>query len=108
MLDLKNCSIKLNGKKLLDFVKYLGIYLDKHLSWDYHISQLSKKLSRSNGILSKLRHNAPLNIRLQVYYAIFYSYLNHGCAIWGLSSESNLNIIRIYKKMYANNYIFGF
>ena len=99
-LDLKNCSIKLSGKKLLplDYVKYLGIYLDKHLSWDYHISQLSKKLSRSNGILSKLRHNAPLNIRLQVYYAIFYSYLSYGCAMWGLSSESNLNIIRILQK----------
>ena len=34
-LDLKEFSIKLNGKKLLpvDFVKYLGMYIDKHLSF---------------------------------------------------------------------------
>jgi len=99
-LDLKKFSIKLNGKKLLpvDFVKYLGMYIDKHLSWDYHISQLAKKLSRSNGILSKLRYNTPINVRIQVYYAIFYSYLNYGCNMWGLTFEANLNIIRILQK----------
>ena len=41
--------IKINGSKLnpSDHVKYLGIFLDKNLAWDYHISQLSNKLSRS-------------------------------------------------------------
>ena len=55
-------SIKLNDKKLapVDSVKYLGMYIDKHLCWDTHIFHLSKKLSRANGILSKLRHNAPM------------------------------------------------
>ena len=40
-------------------VKYLGLHLHKNLSWNVHINQLSKKLSRSNGILSKLRHVIP-------------------------------------------------
>ena len=35
-------SRKLNGKKLtpVDCVKYLGIYIDKHLSWDSHLFHL--------------------------------------------------------------------
>ena len=39
-------SIKLNGFKLKpsDNVKYLGMYLDKHLSWDFHIHKLSNSL----------------------------------------------------------------
>ena len=38
-------SIKFSGKKLypVDNIKYLGMYIDKCLSWNYHILQLSKK-----------------------------------------------------------------
>ena len=40
-------SIKFNGKKLypVDNIKYLGMYIDKYLSWNYHILQLNKKHS---------------------------------------------------------------
>ena len=101
LLDTDDLSIKLNGKKLElnDNVKYLGMFLDKHLSWDYHINQLSKKLSRANGIISKLRHFTPIKTCLQVYYAIFYSYLVYGSSIWGLTYQKHLDIIyKLQKK----------
>ena len=74
------------------------MFIDKYLSWDYHIQQLSKKLSRANGILSKLRYNAPISTCLQVYYAIFYSHLIYGCNIWGLTSEENLKMLEVLQK----------
>ena len=88
-------SFKLNGFKLKpsDNVKYLGMYLDKNLSWDFHIHKLSNSLSRATGILSKLRHNAPRSVCLNVYYALFYSHLYYGACIWGLTSQKNLKII---------------
>ena len=60
-LNYDSISIKFNGIKLfpVDNVKYLVMYVDKYLSWNFHIQQLSKRHSRANGILSKLRHNAP-------------------------------------------------
>ena len=61
-----------------DYVKYLGVYLDKNLSWDYQINQVSKKLSCANGIISKRRHLCPRDILIYVYYSIFYSHL-YGC-----------------------------
>ena len=87
--------IKLNGKRLTptDNVKYLGMYLDNHLSWDQHILKLSTTLSRANGILSKLRYNSPRNVCLNVYYSIFYSHLIYGSNIWGLTSDSNIEKI---------------
>ena len=56
--DNNNFSIKINGRKMepTNHVKYLGLYLDEKLSWSVHINQLRKKLNRSNGILSKVRH----------------------------------------------------
>ena len=58
-----NLAIKLNQPILIpcNYVKYLGVYIDKNLSWDIHTQQLSKKRSRANYILSKLRHFAPLS-----------------------------------------------
>ena len=99
-LNYNDISIKFNGVKLspVDYVKYLGMFIDKHLTWNYHILQLSKKLSRANGILSKLRHFSPIEICLQVYYAIFYSHLIYGCNIWGLTSEENLKKIEILQR----------
>ena len=99
-LNYDGISIKFNGKKLfpVDNIKYLGMYIDKYLSWNFHIQQLSQKLSRANGILSKLRHNAPIRTCLQVYYAIFYSHLIYGCNIWGLTTEENLNKIEVLQK----------
>ena len=95
-----NISIKLQGIKLIptDYVKYLGLYIDKHLSWNYHIKQLSLKLSRANGILSKLRHYAPTETLLLVYYAIFYSHLSYGCSVWSLTTKYNLDKINIIQK----------
>ena len=91
----REISIKLNGFKLTpsDNVKYLGMFLDKNLSWDFHIHKLSNSLSRATGILSKLRHNAPRSVCLNVYYALFYSHVYYGACIWGLTSQKNLKII---------------
>ena len=99
-LNYDGISIKFNNKKLIpvDNIKYLGMYIDKYLSWNFHINQLSKKLSRANGILSKLRHNAPIETCLQVYYAIFYSHLIYGCNIWGLTTDENLKMIEVLQK----------
>lgn len=84
------------------------MFLDKHLSWDVRINQLCTKLSRANGILSKLRHNAPLEVCLQVYYAIFYSHLIYGCNIWGLTSLGHVQKYWFYlfwsKKQQHHNF----
>jgi len=100
LLNYEGISIKFNGKKLhpVNHVKYLGMYIDRYLSWNFHILQLTKKLSRANGILSKLRHNAPIETCLQVYYAIFYSHLIYSCNIWGLTSNENIKKIEVLQK----------
>ena len=104
-----NISIKFSGKKLtpVDHIKYHGMY-DKYLSWNYQIDHLSKKLSRANGILSKLCNNASIETTLQVYYAIFYSHLIYGCNIRGLTTEENLNKIEVLQKVSENDDLFGF
>ena len=96
-LNHDNIYINFNGIRLkpVDYVKYLGMYVDKYLNWKQHISELCKKLGQANGILSKLRYNAPIDVCLQVYYAIFYSHLINGCNLWGSSSNENIEKIEV-------------
>ena len=53
--DLK---INLDRKRLYPsrYVKYLGILIDSHLNWSYHVELLAPKLSRAICMLPKIRH----------------------------------------------------
>ena len=85
--DLK---IKLDGKRIYPskYVKYLGILIDPYLHWSYHIDLLAPKLSRANGILSKLRHFVTIDNLRNRYFGIFSSILTH-------SAKYGVNIITI-------------
>ena len=69
------------------------------LSWSTHINELSKKISRANGILAKLRYFATKKILILVYCAFFYSQLLYGCPLWSLTTVNNVNTIRILQKI---------
>ena len=56
------------------------------------------KLSRANGILSKLRHFAPLKTCLSVYYSLFYSHLLHGCLALPYTREINVDLVSKLQK----------
>ena len=42
-----------------DFVKFLGILIDCNLKWKHHIDFISLKISKTIGILARLRHFVP-------------------------------------------------
>jgi hypothetical protein len=45
---------------------YLGVIIDSNLNWKAHVHELSKKLARSIGVLSKLRHFVPTSVLVQL------------------------------------------
>ena len=79
-------------------IKYLGIIMDANLNWKNHIHELSKKISRGIGLLSKLRHFVSSHILTQVYYSIIFPYLTYGVLIWGNTYKTNLNPLIVLQK----------
>ena len=53
----QNVTIKINKKALneTEGIQYLGVIIDSSLSWKHHILCITKKISRSIGIMYKLR-----------------------------------------------------
>ena len=80
----KSITIKIN-KAIIEkeYIKYLGVLIDSTLSWKHHVSNISKKISRSIGIMYKLRPFLPLNVLKNVYYSLVYSHIVYSIEVWG-------------------------
>ena len=74
------CINALNGIIIQqqNVVNYLGVYIDKQLTWLIHIEHVVQKLSMARGIISKLRHYFPTTILRSVYFCLVYSHLHYG------------------------------
>ena len=51
--------------EMKDYVKYLGLMIDSNLSWKYHIESICHKISKSIGIITKIRHYVPRRVYFQ-------------------------------------------
>ena len=83
------------------YVKYLGLLIDSQLTFKCHIEELKKKISRTIGVLHKLKPFVTSTILTNVYYAIVYPFLLYGIIIWGNSSKTLLSSIHILQKRFV-------
>ena len=52
-------------------VKFLGLLLHSNLSWNFHLTELSKKLARTAGLFYKIRYYALKDTPILLYHRIF-------------------------------------
>ena len=78
--------------------KYLGVVIDCLFNWKDHVSYISKKIKRSIGAISKVRHFVRLDILKSLYYALVYPYLTYRLVVWGNTHPSSLNPLFILQK----------
>ena len=68
---------------LLDSIQYLRVSLDKKLDFKIHIENMVSKLSKSIGILSKLRYVIPSSTLHLLYFSLVHPHLLYGLPLWG-------------------------
>ena len=78
-----NLSITSMSVKSVNQVKYLGLIFDSNLNWKPYLHELSKRVSRGIGVLSKIRYYVNGKILHQLYYSIIYPFLTYALSIWG-------------------------
>ena len=82
-----------------EYVKYLGVMIDNHLSWKHHINYVALKICRNIGILSKLRHFVPPKTLYGIYNSLIFPYLSYGLVAWGQAAKTHLEkLLRLQKR----------
>ena len=81
-----------------DHVKYLGVHIDYKLSWKNHIDSITMKLSKTIGLLSKIRHFVPFHTLVSIYNSLVVPYLRYGLIAWGQTGKTQLNKLLILQK----------
>ena len=96
-------TICINGQAVEEvaYVKYLGVLIDSQLTFKNHIDELNKKISRSIGVIYKLRPYVTTKILTNVYYAIVYPFLLYGIIIWGNASNTLITSIHKLQKKFV-------
>jgi hypothetical protein len=81
-------------------VKYLGLHLDRRLTWHKHIftkrKQLGITLTKMYWLLG-CKSKLSTNNKLLLYKAILKSIWTYGIQLWGMDSTSNIEILERFQ-----------
>lgn len=97
-----NISIDGTPIEFVESFNYLGIVLDKHLSFQFHINAISLKISKTIGILCKLKNFLPLCTLLTIYNSLILPYLTYGILVWGTNADKMLKLQRKSVRVITN------
>ena len=91
-----NMKISINNTELqsVEHYKYLGVILDKNLSFKLHIDSLLKTLKYKIYILAKLRRYLTEQSSLDIYKTSILPYIDYGDIFYQASPKGSLNKIQ--------------
>ena len=62
------------------------------MTWNFHINEVSKKISRNIGILKQLQLIVPNNILLTIYNTFILPHINYCLLSWGSKPDKNFQL----------------
>jgi hypothetical protein len=73
-------------------IKYLGLHLDRRLTWHKHIFTKWKQLGITHWLLGRKSKLSTSN-KLLIYKTILKPIWTYGIQLWGTASTSNIDIL---------------
>src|SRR6218665_2774396 len=84
--------------KLVSSTKFLGVYIDEHLTWDVHINIIANKIAKNLGVLRRIAYLLPSKILVNLYYTLINPYLIYGNIVWASNYYSRINCVFLLQK----------
>ena len=78
-------NIQINGSNIefVDNFVFLGITINNKLNWNSHINKVTNKISKTVGILNKLRSFLPSGVLQTIYNTLILPHMTYGILAWG-------------------------
>ena len=83
----------------VEAASFVGVVIDKHLTWKNHIQKVNKCIRRKVGILYRLRYFIPRQVLIMLYKSLIQPHLTYGIEVWGSTYKTNLNCLLLCQKM---------
>jgi hypothetical protein len=85
----QDINVSIDGKVLKEVKtkKTLGVLVDKHLSWDKHIDNVSKKVSKGIGMLRRAKQYVSTKTLEKLYHALVQPHFDYCSMVWGNCAE---------------------
>jgi len=95
-----NIQLKIDSVPLerVNTTKFLGIYIDEHLTWESHIKYCMKKISSGTYAINMSKHVLSRSHLLLLYYSLVQPYLQYGIILWGNAYQKHLVKLEIAQK----------
>ena len=78
--------------------KFLGLYIDEHLTWKHHIAHVNTKVSKILFVIKQVKNILPKDNLRTLYFALVHSHYSYGLLTWGNPSKSALQRSIILQK----------
>ena len=79
-------------------IKFLGVYIDQSLNFISHINHTKRKMSKTLGILNKVKYFLPQSTLNTLYVSLLEPYARYGIEVWGSAAVCHLNGIYLIQK----------
>ena len=85
-------ELKINDSSIdqVSTFNFLGLHINSQLTWQTHIDENSKKISRVIGLIYKLQYILPQKILLSLYNTLILPQINYCILLWGKECKSIL------------------
>ena len=80
--------------KLVENAKYLGMFINCDISWNFHVRRLCQSTYYHKWLLRRLRRIFPMNHLLQVYKSYIQPGLDYGITLYGCSTPKNIDLVQ--------------
>ena len=85
----------------VEHAKYLGIIIDKNLTWSEHVKKVVNKANSVRGFLQRNLTKCPLPIKSSCYLSLVRPILEYTCAIWSPYYQCNIHQVETVQRRAA-------
>ena len=93
-------NLKINNTNIerVTQFNFLGVMFNSHMDWSRHINYISMKISRSTGILYRLKDIYPQSVLLTLYNTLILPHFHYCLLLWGSTVKDNHPLHLLQKK----------
>jgi hypothetical protein len=80
--------LKINEQQIerVNEFNFLGLTLDQHMTWNAHVQKVSNKISKTIGVMNRLKRYLPLSVLRTLYNSLILPHLQYSLLAWGTKS----------------------